>query len=143
MSNQVKGIIYSLVLGLALGVVGVYLMGYVAAIHVPVEWVLWFENQDLASRVITFVSQLLAFGIIAIIAGLILGRASDKWVLNSMLCYLAAMAYITIGTALIYKVEISNPYAGLGYLDIPTITLLPICLLISAWLSTRQPKKNQ
>jgi len=58
---------YSIALGLCLVAIGVFLMGYVAAIAVLKEYILWFENNELARSTINVISQFLAFGVVAII----------------------------------------------------------------------------
>lgn len=144
MPSQLKGIIYASGLGISLGAIGVFIMGYVAAIAIPAELILWFGNNTLASISINFVSQFLAFGVLAIIIGIILGRLSKKWLLNSTACYIGFIFYTTIGLALIYQTQISNPYAGFtSYLYIPSIILTPLCLIGSTWLTAKKRQQSQ
>lgn len=137
MPTRIKAVIYALALGVSLGSIGVLLMGYIAAIAIPAEWVLWFGNNDLAILSINFVSQLIAFGIITIVTGTVLGRISAKWLLNSALCYVGFLFYMSVGIALVYETEISNPYVGFGDLDLPAIIFLPLCLMVSTWLTAK------
>jgi hypothetical protein len=138
MFSQYKEIIYSILLGTVLGAVGVFLMGYVAAIYIPEQYILWFGNNQLALVTINFISQFLGFGIIAIATGFVLGRLSKRWFLNSLVCYLAFLLYLSVGTALVYGGEISPPYVGFTYYDFPSILLLPICLFLSTCLTSRK-----
>jgi len=127
-SKKFKEIFYSLALGLGMGAIGVFLIGYIAAVAIPKEFFSLFENTRIASLSIAVISQFLAFGVIAICVGLVLGRLSKRWLLNSTVCYLAFLFYLGFGVALVYQVEISNPYSVLSYLDIPMIILVPLCL---------------
>lgn len=138
MLNQYKEIFYSMLLGTILGATGVFLMGYVAAIYIPEEFILWFRNNHLAHTLISFISQFLAFGIIAIVIGIILGRLSKKWFLNTLVCYLAFLIYLSVGTALVYGGEISNPFIGFSWYEMPSVLLLPACLLFSTYLSAKK-----
>ena len=138
MFSQYKEIIYSILLGTILGVVGVFLGGYVAAIYIPEEYILWFGNIRLAMTTINLISQFLAFGIIAIVIGVVLGRLSKKWFLNSLMCYLAFLLYLSVGTAFVYGGEISTPYSGFTYYDFLSVLLLPTCLFLSTCLTSRK-----
>ena len=138
MLNQYKEIFYSALLGTIIGAVGVFLMGYVAAIYIPEEYILWFGNSQFAYSTINFISQFLAFGIISILTGTVLGRLSNKWFLNSLVCYLAFLFYLGVGTALVYGGEISNPFLGFTLYELPSVLLLPMCLLLSTCLSARK-----
>jgi hypothetical protein len=138
MVNQYKEIIYSALLGMALGALGVFLMGHIAAVAIPNEFFSWFENTELALFIINTISQFLAFGVIAIIIGTVLGRLSKRWFLNSLVCYLAFLLYLTVGTAMVYGGEISNPFSGFTFYNLPSLLLLPVCLLASTCLSARK-----
>ncbi len=138
MENNFKVIIYSIGLGLCLGAIGVILMGYVAAIAIPVECILWFDSNEIANAIIYFISHFLAFGTLAIATGMILGRLSEMWILTSVVCYASFLFYLSIGTSLVYKTEISNPFAGFTYFDLPTILLLPLCLFVSTWIAAKK-----
>lgn len=113
-------------------------MGYVAAIPIPKEFILWFDDYELAHYTINFISQFLAFGTIAIGVGIVIGRLSKRWLLNSLVCYAAFLFYLSVGVALVSKTEISNPFLGLTFFDLPTILLLPFCLLISTCVTARK-----
>ncbi|MFT6047187.1 MAG: hypothetical protein ACI9WC_002901 [Arenicella sp.] len=138
MKSQLNGIIYAIALGLFLGVTCVFFMGIVAAIVVPIELYRWLDNNQLAYYIVNFVSQLFGFGIIAISIGMLLGRLSKRWILNSLVCYAACVFYLAIGSALIYKAEISNPFSGITYFDLPAMLVLPFCLLISTYLTAKK-----
>lgn len=138
MENQYKEIIYSALLGMVLGALGVFLMGYIAAVAIPKEFFSWFENTESALLVINSISQFLAFGVIAIITGTVIGRLSKRWFLNSFVCYMAFLLYLIIGTAIIYGGEVSNPFSGFTFHSLPSVLLLPVCLLASSFLSARK-----
>jgi hypothetical protein len=138
MAIPYKEIIYSALLGSALGSLGVFLMGSIAAVAIPKEFFSWFGNVDLALFVISTISQFLAFGVIGIMIGTILGRLSKRWFLNSLVCYLAFLLYLTVGTAMIYGGDVTNPFSGLTFHNLPSILLLPACLLASTFLSARK-----
>jgi hypothetical protein len=133
-----RGIIYSIAFGLCLGAIGMFLMSIVAAVAIPKEFVLWFDNNELAMYSINFVSQFLSFGVAAIAIGILLGRISKMWLLNSLVCYAACLFYLLRGTTLIYTTEIPNPFFGATYFDLPTILVLPFCLLISTFVTARK-----
>ena len=138
MVNQYREITYSTVLGITLGVLGVFLMGYIAAFEIPKEFILWFQNTEIALLVINTFSQFLAFGVIAIVIGTVLGRLSKRWFLNSLICYLAFLLYLTVGTAMVYGGEVSNPFSGFTFYSLPSVLLLPVFLFISTYVSARK-----
>jgi len=138
MVNQYKDIIYSALLGTALGILGVFLMGHIAALAIPRDFFLWFDNAELALSIINTISQFLAFGIIAIIIGTVLGRLSKRWFPNSVVCYSAFLLYLILGTALIDGGEIFNPFSGFTFYNLPSVLLLPACLMASTCLSARR-----
>jgi hypothetical protein len=138
MVNQYKGIIYSALLGVALGALGFFLLGYIAAVAIPKDFFSWFENTELALSIINTISQFLSFGIIAMITGTVLGRLSKRWFINSLVCYLAFLLYLTLGIVMIYGGEISNPFSGFTFYNLPSLLLLPACLLTSTFLSARK-----
>jgi len=138
MINQYKEILYPILLGTLLGAIGVFLMGYVAAIYIPEDFILWFGNNTVASIIISVVSQFAAFGILAILAGIILGRLSKKWFLNSIVCYIAFICYVSVGAAVVYGGGISSPFTSLSLHQLPAVLLLPTCLLLSTYLSAKK-----
>ena len=138
MPRQYKEIIYSTLLGTLLGIVGVFLMGFITAIAIPEAFFESIENTQLLLAAINVVSQFFGFGVIAIAIGTIIGRLSKKWLLNSVVCYLAFLLYLSVGTALIYGGEISSPYVGFTSYDFLSILLVPACLLMATLLSARK-----
>jgi hypothetical protein len=138
MANQYREIFCSALLGTAIGALGVFLMGYIAAVAIPKEFILWFGNNELALLVINTISQFLAFGVTALIAGSILGRLSKLWLLNSLVCYLAFLFYLTAGVSLVYGGEISNPFPDFTFYHLPSLLLLPACLFASTYLSAKK-----
>ncbi len=138
MLNQNKGILASFLAGVFLAAIGAHLMGYVAAIHIPENWISSSGDNALASRVISFVSQFIAYGIFALVVGAILGRFFKNWLLNSLVCYLGSIFYLTVGIAVVYKTEITSPYFLQSYQDIPSILILPICIIFSTWFTAKK-----
>ena len=100
--NQYKEVLYPVLLGTLVGAIGLVLMGYVAAIYIPENFILWIGNNTVASIVTSIISQFIAYGILAILAGAILGQLSKRWLLNSVVCYLALIFYLSVGLSLIH-----------------------------------------
>jgi hypothetical protein len=77
--NQSKAIPISILSGLILGLIGVHLMGYVAAIAIPKEYFLWFKDNlfiELGIVILGIVEQFLGFGLLALVTGYVLGKAT-------------------------------------------------------------------
>jgi hypothetical protein len=136
--NIFRNIIYSFLLGILLGVLGELLMGYLAAVAIPREFILWFENTTLALAAISFVSQFFIFGTIATAIGVALGQLSGKWLLNSLACYFGFLFYSSVGIAFVYGGEISPLYSGIYYYDVPSILLLPTFLFLSTCITAKK-----
>lgn len=138
MDNKYQTGFYAALIGIILGAIGVHVMGYVAAVVIPVDFLFWFENEALASAAISFVSQFLGFGILAILLGLIVGRLSRQWLLNSVICYAAFVFYLSVGSALVYGGGITNPFAGLQSSDFFSFLIVPVCLLLATSLASKK-----
>lgn len=140
MLRQIKGIIYSLLLGVSLAVVGVFLMAYVAAVAIAERFLLWFESMQLTLFLISTLSQFLAFGFLAILVGILIGRFSKQWLLHVVLCYLAFLLTIAVGIPLVSGDELSNPFSGLTIYSFPSVFVLPVCLFLTAFLTGKNFK---
>lgn len=138
MRHQVKGIIYSLLLGASLAVIGVSLMSYVAAVAIPERLLLLFESAQLTLLLIATLSQFLAFGFIAILVGILIGRFTKPWLLHAVLCYLAFLLTVAIGIPVVSGGEISNPFAGFTGYSFPSVFVLPVCLFLTAFLIRKE-----
>ena len=145
MTKQIKGIIYSIVIGFILGIFGTMLAGYVAAIAIPHDWVSALGSGQFATIVLATATQLFSFGVLALLAGQALGRLSNRWLLNSTICYLSLLFYMTIGSALISNSKIIslNPYSGLNAFDIPSLAILPLCLIFSTWFAAKKRSQTK
>ena len=123
-------------LGLAVGATGAIIVGYLAAIAIPAEFFIWFDELGLlglARFIIAFLMQLLSFGILAALIGQVLGR-TNHWLSNSLISYLSMISYIAI-------VDASNPFTiTIESLTFGLVALL--CLLASAYRSNNTYYKN-
>ena len=144
--NQSKAIPISILSGLILGLIGVHLMGYVAAIAIPKEYFLWFKENlfiELGMVILGVVEQFFGFVILALITGYILGKVTlSNWLANSIICYISVLLYFSVGSALVYGGSISNPFAGVSSLYFLPSLVLPACLMATTYMaSTRYNKK--
>jgi hypothetical protein len=129
-------IVFPSALGVGLAVLGIYAMGYVAAIAVPEAFFLWFENQKLSLFVITFISQFLAFGLLALFVGSIIGRVSKRWLLSCLVGYTTFLLTVSFGVAQFYGEPVMLPFAGAtlgGYFWLESL-IVPCCLMLTARL---------
>ena len=138
--NQKKTLLISILSGLMIGFIGVYLIGYLAAIAIPKAYFLWFKENfsaELGMIIIGVVEQFLAFGILALIAGYFLGKVNRAtWLTNSITCYLSVLFYLSVGYSLIYDTSITNPFSGVSSLYFIPMLVLPFCLLISTYVAS-------
>lgn len=131
--------------GLILGLIGVHLMGYIAAIAIPKEYFLWFEENlfiELGFFILGLVEQFLGFGILALITGYILGKVTlSNWLAYSLICYVSVLFYFSVGSALVYGSPISNPFAGISSLYFLPSLVLPACLLMASYMASTRYNK--
>jgi hypothetical protein len=128
----------SIILGILLGAVGAHVTGYIAAIAISEKY-LTILSPEITNLITALITQFLGFGLLAIIAGKILGRISHRWLLTTGLCYAGYIFYLSIGTAFVYNTEISNPYIGLSYWWLwPSFFVLPVCLILSNFLTRKK-----
>ncbi|WP_057831439.1 hypothetical protein [Colwellia sp. TT2012] len=144
--NQSKAIPISILSGLILGLIGVHLMGYVAAIAIPKEYFMWFKENlfvELGMVILGIVEQFFGFGLLALITGYVLGKVTlSNWLVNSIICYLSVLFYFSVGSAFVYGGSISNPFAGVSILYFLPSLVLPACLIAATYIaSTRYNKK--
>lgn len=144
--NQSKAIPISILSGLILGLIGVHLMGYVAAIAIPKEYFLWFKENllvELGMVILGIVEQFFGFGLLALITGYLLGKVTlSNWLVNSIICYFSVLLYFSVGSAFVYGGSISNPFAGVSILYLLPSLVLPACLIAATYVaSTRYNKK--
>ena len=121
--EECTGVAYSILLGITLGLSGEFLMSFIAAVAIPKEVFVWFEDSRTPLMLINAISQFLAFGISSIVIGGILGRLSERWFLNSAVCYMVFLLYIfgVSGTELMLQFTFHNPVI---------VFVLPVCLLM-------------
>jgi hypothetical protein len=139
MKFNVGNAVYSGVLGLLLGVAGLHLNGYVAAVAIPDAFLTVF-SPDTTALIMRVMTQFISFGLLAMIVGAILGRLSSRWLFTSTVCYIAFILYLSVGAAFVYSTEISNPYSGgLSYWWLTASYLvLPICLFLGTFLAKKR-----
>lgn len=139
--NQSKAIPISILSGLILGLIGVHLTGYVAAIAIPEEYFLWFEENlfvELGLVILAIVEQFFGFGILALITGYVLGKITlSNWVANSVVCYFSVLIYFSVGSAMVYGGSVTNPFEGFAALHFFPTLVLPICLMTAAYIASR------
>lgn len=124
--------------GIAIGVIGLFLVGYLSAIAIPEPIFAQFDSSAVLFTIIGVISQFLAFGLFAIMFMVILGRTSDQWLLNSLVCYLGFLFYVGILEPLIQGYAVYNPLAGISYsYNFLSFAVLPICLLLSSYFMAR------
>lgn len=134
----------SAALGLITGLVGVYVMGNLAAIAIPepvFEWLKVNLSVAIGMVVLDIVFQFLAFGILGILSGwLIGGLKNTDWRINTLVYYFFYLFYLTIGVALLYKAQIQAP-ASLTYLKqtlgLPLL-ILPLCVVLAGYFSAKR-----
>jgi hypothetical protein len=144
--NQSKAIPISILSGLILGLIGVHLMGYVAAIAIPKEYFLWFKDNlfiELGIVILGIVEQFLGFGLLALVTGYVLGKVTlSNWLVNCIICYFSVLLYLSVGSALVYGGSISNPFAAASFSYLIPLFVLPTCLMAATYMaSTRYNKK--
>lgn len=142
MSNQNKAIFWSVLLGLSLGAIGVFLMGYVSAIAIPENMIRALGNQTTASMVISFIVHFISYGVLAIIVGFSIGNLSSRWMLNSVVCYIALLLYWSVGVSIVYGGEIVNPFFGFSLIDLPVYLTVPLCLLLCSRFTAKRKFSN-
>jgi len=144
--NQSKAIPISISSGFILGLIGVHLMGYIAAIPMPEKYFLWFKENlfvELGIGILMMVEQFLAFGLLALITGYFLGRVTlSNWLSNSIICYFSVLLYISVGSTLVYGGSISNPFAGISSINFLSLFVLPICLIAATYMASTKVDKN-
>ena len=143
--NQSKAIAISILSGLIIGLIGVHLMGYVAAIAVPKAYFLWFKENlfaELAMVILRIVEQFMVFGLLALITGYVLGKITrSHWFVNSIICYFSVLLYFSVGSAFVYGGSISNPFAGFSMLYFLPSLVLPACLIAATYMAS--PRDNK
>ena len=77
MKFNVGNTVYSGVLGLLLGIAGLHLNGYVAAVAIPDDFLTVF-SPDTTALIMRVTTQFISFGLLAMIVGAILGRLSSR-----------------------------------------------------------------
>lgn len=123
----------SMALGIALGAVGVIIVGLLASLAAPVEFYTWLDqhsSRQVAQLIISFLMQLLGFGVLAALLGQTLGK-TKHWLSNSLVSYLSMISYVTIlGTG--------KPFSGIT-IESTMFAVVPLAsLLISAHLSHKK-----
>ena len=142
--EKIREYLLSAALGIITGVVGVYLMGYLAAIAIPKSVFEWFDENlsILLGRVaLDVLFQFLAYGILGILSGLLIGKVrKTDWRVNALVYYFSYIFYLTVGIALIYKVQIQPPVPS-SYLKqtlgLPFL-VLPLCIVIAGYYTSRR-----
>jgi len=144
--NKEKLAILSIVLGVLVGVIGTNIMGVVAAIAIPKGYFNWFQeylNFQSGYFVLSVVEQFLGFGIIAAIAGYIIGKTSPKnWLMYSGIGYATATLYMIVGNVFIYDVPVINPVVSLSNLNYAIhFIVLSLCFFSVAYVSAKKHNK--
>ena len=135
--------VLSILIGILVGVIGTFIAGFVLAVAIPRAYFTWFQEHlsfGVGFFILNVVEQVLSFGIIAAVAGYIIGRISlQKWPIYSGVGYISAALYIIVGNALIYNVPVLNPFVILGNLDYAVhIIMLPACFFLFAFLAVKR-----
>lgn len=142
--EKVREYLLSAVLGLITGMVGAYLMGYLAAIVIPESVFQWLEeNQSVLVGMVALdiIFQFFAFGVLGILSALLIARfQKNDWRINTLAYYASYIFYMTVVVAVIYSVQI-QPIVSLPYikqtLGLP-ILVLPLCLVITGYFANRR-----
>lgn len=144
--STTKAILTSIILGIIIGLVGMYLMGYIAAIAIPKEYFLWFEENliiEFGTVILLVLEQFFAYGILALGTGYILGKVTQSnWLANSVICYLSVLFYFSIGSSLVYGGSISNPFENVFSLYFLPSLVLPTCLMLSTYIAYKRYSKH-
>jgi len=131
-----KSLLYSIIIGLTLTHIGVIIMGYLAAIAVPKEFFFGFSNPKSGLVFLDVVTHFLAFGLLAVTAGFVIGKISHQHCLRDILaCYASVLIYFSIGVSIIYDVSIMMPYQMAAYSYYIPPFIIPICLICGTHLS--------
>ena len=140
-----KIIILASILGVAIGFIGGYITGFLAAIAIPIEFVQWFtDNIFRGANLIVqdIVIQFIGFGILGIISGIILGRLNpSKWLLSSVICYLAFWLYFA-SLEYISGYSASYSMSGVPWWLFVHILVFPICVTMSAYSAAHRHNKS-
>jgi hypothetical protein len=139
-------IIFSIFMGFAIGLVGMYLTGYLAAVAISKEYFQWFEENlfvELGHMLISIIQQFFAVGILGLTAGYLIGRFSPyTWKVNTMLCYLAFVFYLTVGVPVLFGTAMKNPIEGQAYWTLVPMLILPICISVAGYYSASRYNKS-
>lgn len=97
MQNKVIGnTLISVILGVALAIVGMVLMGFAAATYIPKEIILWFNNPAIAVNTIHSISLFLSFGILAIGIGIIIAKRNQQWFSHCLIALTSCIVVLSI-----------------------------------------------
>ena len=122
-----KTIIVALLLGLLIGAVGSYCLGYLAAIAIPKSYFEYFTELSTALFLLDIIQQFIGVGILGICAGLILGKVSpSNWILTSVVCY--------FGVQLYFFSRSGNLIFELPWWSLVSLMTLPLCIIIANYL---------
>lgn len=117
-------------IGILVSAIGVVVTSYLAAIAVPEEYFLWFQ-EHLSHRhgfvLITIVQQILGFGLLFLAAGYFATKRLSLSPIVSVFCVIIGFwLYRVVGVALVYETPIRNPIPAL---NLPVFILLGVHLL--------------
>jgi hypothetical protein len=132
--DKFRKIILATGAGLLAGAMGVEITGYLAAITVPEEYFVWFQenlNTHIGFVLLYTVQNILGFGLLLLAAGYLVTRRLLLSPLVAALCLLTGFwLYSTIGVALVYGGPVSNPIPSL---NVAVINMLVISILFLAF----------
>ena len=122
-----KAVILALLLGILIGTIGVFSLGYVAAVAIPRSYFDYLTELSTAHLILNIVQQFIGIGILGICAGLILGKVSpSNWMLTSLACYFGVQFYFFL---LDGNLILELPWSSL----VPLMTL-PLCIIIANYI---------
>lgn len=122
-----KVIILALFLGLLIGTIGAYSLGYLAAVAVPKSYFEYFSELSTGHLILNIIQQFIGIGILGICAGIILGKVSpSNWILTSVVCY--------FGVQLYFFTRNGNQIFELPWWSLVSLMTLPLCIFIANYI---------
>ena len=125
-------------LGIFIAYCGSFIMGYLAAIAISEEFMLWFKESltiSVGLFVIGVLQHFFSFGLMGIFAGIILGiKVPTKWLMTSIICYLTVWLYFIIEWRIIRGFFEPLITTNTPWWQLMPISILPICLFMASYI---------
>jgi len=140
-------VLSAMAIGALVAAIGVVLMGYLAAVSVPREYISWFESEfglQVAMTLLYIVQQVLGFGLFLFAAGYVLTRQLSLSPLLATACTLAGFwLYSVVGVALVYSEPVGYFLSALHWSMAIMLVVHLLCLVAGVALGKKQGAKQK